>query len=226
MTAKKKGLQKLTETQKKIDLLLQKKKIKQNDIIETLSKEESNDFSQYLTDKINTLRGAELDSLLYKIEEITPTDVKNQIWEANHMNITRAISKYIEDYGKMPSKSNIANETGLSRQTIYKHLKEYDSNPFFAEEMRKFKFMADRVLAKVFKIAVNGDTKAARLYFEVVGILSNNANPNLSIKNQNNYIQINQLKLSQEIIKQLSPEKLSQIESIVKDVITVNTLKS
>lgn len=119
MKQKEKGLQNLTETQKKINLLMQKKKIKPADITEKLSQQEGNVFSEYLTDKINELKGAELDELIYKIEEITPTDVKNQLWEANHTNITRAISKYMEDYGKMPAKVWIASETGLSRQTIH-----------------------------------------------------------------------------------------------------------
>lgn len=219
MKAKEKGLQNLTETQKKIDLLMQKKRIKQTDINETLNKEESKVFSLFLTERLNNLKGNERDALINKIDEIIPKDTKNEIWESNHMNITRAISKYIEDYGKMPGKTFIANETGLSRQTIHAHLKEYDSNPFYAEEMQKFKFMADRVLAKVFRIAIAGDTKAARLYFEVLGCLGNGTNQTTMIKNQNNYIQINGRVLSQDAVKQLNSEQLQLIESALNTAI-------
>ena len=125
----------------------------------------------------------------------------------------------MEDYGKMPTKNQISEEAGLSRQTISKHLKDYQSHPLYAEEMRKFKFMADRVLAKVYKIAVsNSDVKAARLYFEVLGCLGNQSGLNTTINTQNNFIQINQTKLSQETIRQLNPDQLLQMEEILKTV--------
>lgn len=219
MKAKEKGLQNLTETQKKIDLLMQKKVIKPDDLTDTLTLNESKVFAAYLTEKLNSLKGVERDAFIKKVEEITMPETKNDLWEFNHMAITRAISKYIEDYGKMPGKSFIAEETGLSRQTIHKHLKDYDTNPFYAEEMRKFRFMADRVLAKVFKIAVNGDTKAARLYFEVLGLLGNGNSQSQTIKTQNNYIQINGRVLSQENIKSLKPEQLQLIESALNTAI-------
>lgn len=120
----------------------------------------------------------------------------------------------------MPTKNNIAKETGLSRTTIHKHLKDYATNPLYAEEMRKFRFMTDRVMTKVFRIAVQGEgnVKAARLYLEAMGCLAGQSGLNTMINTQNNYIQINQTKLSQESIKQLSPGQLSQIEEILKSV--------
>ena len=56
--------------------------------------------------------------------------------------------------------------------------------------------MADRVLAKVVKAASLGDMKAARLYFDVMGNYGNQSSINTTINTQNNYIQINQTKLS------------------------------
>ena len=117
----------------------------------------------------------------------------------------------------MPTKNQIAQDTGLSRQTVHKHLNGYVDNPFFVEQQKQFKFMADRILAKVIKMAGQGDMKAARLYFDVMGNLSNGQPPNnTTIKNQNNYIQINGTVLSQETIKHLNPEQLNTIESILK----------
>ena len=124
--------------------------------------------------------------------------------------------QHIEEYGMMPTKNTIADKVGLSRQTIHKHLNDYAGHPLYAERMQQFKFMTDRILAKVIKQASLGDIKAARLYFDVMGNLNGQASNNTSIKNQNNYIQINGTVLSQETIKHLSPEHLSQIESVLK----------
>jgi hypothetical protein len=80
--------------------------------------------------------------------------------------------------------------------------------------------MTLKVLAKVFQFAVNGDTGAAKLYFNVMGCLNNGQSTNGTlIQNQNNYIQINGTVLSQETIKNLNPEQLYTIESIWKTVL-------
>lgn len=216
MAASKKGLQKLTETDKKIKRLLSKPLILKSEVNKLLNKEEKQVFSQILLKKMNEVKGAERDKFLLQLDDILPTETRNELWENNHYEITVAISKLIEDYGKMPTKNQIAKETGLSRQTIHKHLNAYHEHPLYEEQIKQFKFMADRVLAKVIKLAVvgEGNIKAARLYFEIIGGLNNQNNT--SIKTQNNFIQINGTVLSQETIKQLNPEQLNTIENILK----------
>jgi hypothetical protein len=86
----------------------------------------------------------------------------------------------------------------------------------------QFKFMTDKVLAKVFHYAVNGDMAAAKLYLNSMGANERNNKGNTLIQNQNNYIQINGLVLNQETIKQLKPQQLLLIENILKAAIKEN----
>ncbi len=213
-----KDLQKVTEKQKKFNLLMSKKKIEQSDIKAILNKKEIASFQDYLANQISKSGGDSKHDLLEKISALLPTYVKNQLWESNHHQMSVSISKYIETYGTMPPKNRIAADTGLSRQTIHKHFKEYATHPFYVEQMQQFKFMNNRVLAKVLKIAVEGkgDVKAARLYLEVIGCLGNQCPSGTSINTQNNYIQINGTVLSQETIKHLDQGQLNAIESILK----------
>ena len=218
MKAEPQGLQKLTET--KISYLMGKEKISKIEVDELLNRDEKRILSNLLTEQINSAKGDERDILLKQLDEIIPKDVKNQFWENNHYLITVAISKHIEESGKMPTKNQIASDSGLSRQTVYKHLSGYAEHPLYAEQLNQFKFMADRVLAKVIKSAGQGDIKAARLYFDVLGYFNGQASSNTSIRNQNNYIQINGTVLSQETIKHLNPEQLNNIEAILKTALT------
>lgn len=218
MKATKQGLHKLTETDIKINTLLAQKTITQIGIDKVLSLKQKQVLGKVLTRKLNELKGIDRDEFLEKIEEIIPADAKNQLWENNHYQIISAITKFIEEYGRMPTKNRISEDTGLSRQTIHKHLKNYSEHPLFAEQLKQFRFMADRVLAKVVKAASLGDMKAARLYFDVMGNYGNQTGINTTINTQNNYIQINQTKLSQEIVQQLTPEQLNQIEAVLNSV--------
>lgn len=212
----KKGLQKFTKTETKINQILSLEQITPKDL-EPLSEKESTRLMEILTDRFNMLKGTERDKFYKKIEPITSNTTKNQLWEYNHNQITWAISTLMQEYGRMPTKTEIATKTELSRQTVHKHLKEYATHPQFLGQIEQFKFMTSKVLAKVFQFAVNGDTGAAKLYFNVMGFMNNGQTPNNTlIQNQNNYIQINGTVLSQETIKHLNPEQLNTIETILK----------
>jgi hypothetical protein len=212
----KKSLQKFTETETKINKVLSLEQITPSDL-EPLSELESTRLMEILTERFNKLKGTERDKFYKKIEPITSDTTKNQLWESNHIQITWAISTLMKEYGRMPTKTEIANKTELSRQTVHKHLKEYASTPQYLGQIEQFRFMTSKVLAKVFQFAVNGDTGAAKLYFNVMGFMNNGQAPkNTLIQNQNNYIQINGTVLSQETIKRLNPEQLNTIETILK----------
>jgi hypothetical protein len=207
------ALTKFTALKVKVDNLFALEKITLTDI-EGLNKLEREYLAETATKMLQPLKGEERDNFISKIELIIPASTKNQLWEYNHHVITCAISKLMREQGCMPPKNAIAEETGLCRQTVAKHLKEYKTQPEYIAEMEQFKFMAPKILANVFRFASNGDIKAARLYFDVVGAI-NKQQSNTVVNEQNNYIQINNTILSQENLKQLSAEQLNQIENII-----------
>lgn len=212
----KKSLQKFTETETKINKILSLEQITEKDL-ESLSEAESSRLMEILTENFNQLKGSERDKFYKKIESITSDTTKNQLWEYNHNQITWAISILMQEYGRMPTKTEIATKTELSRQTVHKHLKEYTSHPQYLGQIEQFRFMTSKVLARIFQFAVNGDIGAAKLYFNVMGFMNKGQFPNNTlIQNQNNYIQINGTVLSQETIKHLNPEQLNTIETILK----------
>jgi len=213
MNNEKTALTKFTASKRKVNRLFALRKITPKDI-EGFSIHQRDYLAAASTEILQQLKGEERDNFINKIELIVPASTKNQLWEHNHLVISCAISKLIREHGFMPPKNAIAAETGLSRQTVAKHFKEYKTHPEFMAEMEQFKFMAPKILANVFKFAVNGDMKAARLYFEMVGAI-NKQQPNTVVNEQNNYIQINNTILSQENLRQLSAEQLNQIEDII-----------
>ena len=214
MKTDKNNLQKLTD--KKIKDILELSLITPKDLL-IFSEIEKSELLQVINEKFNSLTGTDRDSFYLKIESICDEETKNQLWESNHNKITATISILIEEYGRMPSKVEIAKKTGLSRQTIHKHLKEYKTHPLFLGQMEQFSFMSSKLLAKVFQYAINGDMAAAKLYFNIIGYANNvQQQNNTMIQNQNNYIQINGTVLSQETIQQLNAEQLNSIERILK----------
>ncbi len=209
----KKNLQKFTDFDTMFRELLNKEKVKQSDI-EVFKMNFAERLNTELANRLNTVKGEDFDELVFKLDEVMPTSVKNQIWERNHNTITATISNLMQEYGRMPTASEIAIKAELSRQTVTKHLKEYAGEPQYNEIVEQFKFMTSKVLAKVFKFAVNGDMTAAKLYFNVVGAMNQN-NQNTFIQNNNNYIQINGMVFNDEKLKTLKPEQLKTIESIL-----------
>jgi hypothetical protein len=213
---KTKNLQKLSKTDTKLKKLLALKQINKTDI-QPLSEAEKRRFDNVLSCHLSKLTGVKRDEFLNKIEDITSNDTKNQLWESNHIVILNTISIFMQDYARMPSVVEIATKTGLSRQTVNKHLDNFKQHPLHKQQIERFRLMSSTVLAKVYQHAMSGNIKASRLYFDVMGMLDNKNNSNNLIENQNNYIQINGMVLSQESIKQLNPDQLNTIASILKN---------
>jgi hypothetical protein len=144
MKKRKTGLQKFTETDAKIKKALSLEQITHKDL-EDFSEKESDSLMELLTEKFNELKGAERDRFYQKIEPITGEGTKNQIWESNHNQITWAISALMQEYGRMPTNTEIAIKTELSRQTVHKHIKEYKTHSLFLETREQFEFLSSKV---------------------------------------------------------------------------------
>ena len=207
-------LNRFERTKQKADRLLALNKITPKDL-DGFDQPEREYLNEKLTQVLSGLTGTQGDEFSEKVELITQPYFKRDLWEYNHTAITSAIAGYMQQYGAMPAINFLAEKTGLSRQTVAKHVREYKKHPAFLAQMEQFQFMAPKVLAKVFKGALNGDIKAARLYFEMIGAMPKLANITTLNARQNNYIQINNTVLSQENLKHLSADQLNQIENII-----------
>ncbi len=185
--------------------------------LERLNPADQASLGETVNKTLHQLGGTERDRYLEKIDQIITACTKSDIWEHNHRLINDVVSDYLMRHGAMPPKTVIARETGLSRQTVTKHLAEYKNQPEFAAEIDQFKFIAPRILAQVFRHALQGNIKAARLYFDMVGAKKLQQAATV-INEQNNFIQINGTKLNQQKLQQLSPTQLQEIERIVGGV--------
>jgi biotin operon repressor len=212
-----KSLQKLTDSAGKIAALLEREKITKEDL-KSLSPDEVQMFSKIVDEQYNALTGLEKEAYFRKIEAVVDAETKNQLWEANHFQITDAIAALIREKGRIPYKSDIAERTGLSRQTVSKHMKEFAKHPQYIEEMSKFRLLSSKILAMVYQYAIHGDMKAAKLFLSTVGLADTEQKPEkTAIQNQNNYIQINGLEINQSFIGKLTDTQRQQIEAILKE---------
>jgi len=176
-----------------------------------LTEEQIDHFQKATMEILNNSKGEELDQLRDKIDPILSQHTKNDIWENNHRKIIQETSNFINEYGRMPLKIDLAQRVGLSRQTLNKHLKEYKNHSLYKDHFESFSLMTEKLMSKMFQFALRGDVKAARLYFD---ILSRNEAGNY-MKSQTNYIQVNNLIISEENLKELSQDQLEKIEEIL-----------
>ena len=146
----KKSLQKFTESEITVSDTRKYLKTKYG-----INKTDYDSIGEFVNEKFASLKGEERDEFIKYSMPLFNEDVKNQMWDSNHAKITCAISELMKKYGRMPIKAELAEETGLSRQTIHKHLKDYRQHPLYQNQLEKFGLMAEKVLARVFDFAVN-----------------------------------------------------------------------
>jgi len=195
-------------------LFLKDERITKEDI-KQLTDQELTALNYAINEKLYSLYGKDRDFLLDKIRYIISDESKLNRWNIEHIDLKVAISEFVKDCNRMPSIHELTRRTGFSAKTIRKHLLEFESHQNYTEQQALFKIMGEKILAKVAKFAIEGDVKAARLYFEVInGAIGRQPVNNNTFNTQNNYLQVNGKVISQQAILKLPPEQQRQLEAI------------
>ena len=145
-------------------------------------------------------------------ELVQTNDANETQWENNQAKISRAIYDCVIEYGSMPPKSFIAEITGLNWKTVSKHM-EIAQARMLKNEQGGLGLMTNHVMASVLKSALQGDLQAARIFLD-----RNGAAPEKSPAREkvlNNYVQVNKTVINQQVLQQLKPDDLQQIEQII-----------
>lgn len=133
-------------------------------------------------------------------------------FQRNQNTLKRALIGYIAAHGTLPSTTTLAKITGLSRPTIQNHLKEDVLNVFFKQELLKVQLLSTDLLVKLYQMAQDGDLRAIKMLFDI--ILSGQK---VQVNTQNNFIQINNLRVQNNNFEKLSPKAKVKIEKIIRN---------
>ncbi|WP_422858892.1 helix-turn-helix domain-containing protein [Flagellimonas sp. S174] len=208
-----KGLQKVTELEQIVDRETYDEYLKNNG--------PSKDLMDYIHDQMSkAYMEDDMDESVYHdilVENFNKThqtqekadNIRNLTYEVNQQMISACIHNYVRNNGCFPQVTAIKKKTGLSRTTIYRHLKLDDYAPADKLIKGKFEVMATMALEQLYKIGVEERNHAAlKTFIEMV-------NGTNGVKQVNNYIQINNLKLTKEEFEQLPDEVIGEIENII-----------
>lgn len=194
--------------------------------------EKRDDFKNYIVKKLNGLLRAEtkeegeIDRCFNRIIKICEvqkdmTGVKSMRrdrWCVNESLINAYINNQLVKTRTVPSITDIAVATGISRITVQKHIKERKTSEYYAEQTETLKGLTHSVLAQLYKIGLyDSNVKALKVFLDYFKE-SPSPQQGTQINTQNNFIQINGLTISQEQITKLTPEQLTQVERLLNNV--------
>ncbi len=180
-----------------------------------------NDSSEGIQDILMLRMVSELSDdvvLNDNIEQIT--DDRTIQFQRNQHTIKKALDAYISNYGTMPTSSTLARITGLSRPTIYAHLKEGMLDIRFKEELAKLKLISTDLFAKLYQLAQNGDKQAIKMVMDLI-LGSGQKGHTLT---QNNFIQVNTLKVSNDSFDKLTSRTKRKIELLISKDLNISAL--
>jgi hypothetical protein len=201
-------MEKLPQTVHVFDKLLSLEKIERHHL-EALSPEEKTAFMEMVYTKLESLGEVPRNELIEKTIALLDNDF---VWQHNHAKIMDVINGQLRVDGTVPGNAYLAAKCGLSRKTVREHLRNFSISETWDEEKQALHMLKHNVMGAMAKAAVKGNVKAAKLYLDNI-----NETPSgeTTINNQNNHIQINKTVINQQIIQQLKPEQLQQIEQII-----------
>lgn len=123
-------------------------------------------FDKAINRLANTLKDQEYDRFCDAIEPLVDVQTKNATWQFNHYKIICAIERLMLDAMQFPMVQELADETGLSRQTIHKHLKDFPTHPAKRDLDHQLILMTEPLLVKIYKRAAEGSIPASKLYLQ------------------------------------------------------------
>jgi len=212
---KKKALQRLTNTPPAVLEILNCDTITQEQI-SALTRAEVCELNRLLTERFNSdISPAERDRLWGVLEPIVDEQTKNVVWENNHTSITARLSNYLNEYNVLPTKQKLSELTGLSRQTIHKHLKEYGKSPYFKYRQEALELLSENLIGRLYTFACAGNVQAAKLFLEITGAYKPASRAPEQPGSTTNYVQINNTIFTQENLRQLAPEQLAEVEKVL-----------
>jgi hypothetical protein len=182
------------------------------------SKEEKNEFLDYESQELNKAIADKKDvckhwdRLGLGSESMQPHYNKVR-WQTNRKIIESAISEHILAHNDLPSNNELESITGLSRQTIYKHMKAGAGAEMYKEELESYKMLTGKVLGALYTIGMEErNVKALKTFLDYTG----GAPTPPTIKQQNNYLQINNTRIDEVTVNNLPEEARLQLEGIIK----------
>lgn len=137
-------------------------------------------------------------------------NVKRSLYQFNHSSILVVMHRGILENNIMPTITNIASETELSRTTVHKHLNDLKENGFDSEIRIQQKALVEQAITTLYKIGIRDSNPTALKYFIQF------AEPSTRVKTINNYIQINNVKITQGDIKILPDNIKEKLEDLLK----------
>lgn len=214
-TTSKKSIQKVTEIEK-LETVKQMR-----DFLET------NPESAYdILDKLQALINKSYDEKLgleYSATELavkcnelmndneSAVYIRNVTYETNHSIIGSFIHNYVCENRCFPSVSTIQQRTGLSRKTVYNHINNGFANRFNSLVKGKINYLIPKALEKLFYIGIQDNNAGAlKNFIELSGY-----GKEMKTTNINNYIQINNLKLSKDEFEKLPNDVILKVEAII-----------
>lgn len=134
-------------------------------------------------------------------------DIRRQDWEINHTRIKAYIRNHLIEYKSVPNVTDISNAVGLSRQTVYEHINEGVTNEFYQEHLRQLEYLTVDILQLLYLRLLEGNTMAGKVYLDYVSKVR-------SIRQQNNYIQVNNLVLDEQKMNMLPEDDKMRIDCL------------
>lgn len=150
--------------------------------------------------------------------ELNRKQFNNSTYERNHQAITSFIHNHVLETKRFPTVIEISEDTGLSRTTVYDHLEKGVGHEHSMGVVKSIEYMKVKAMQKLYLIGIEkDDTRALRSFIQLSdkGFIQGNTTIN-------NFIQVNNLKLSKEELKQLPEESLNQIQQIIQEGLKEN----
>lgn len=99
-------------------------------------------------------------------QKVKETSKRRKDWERNQYAIRHALLGFAKKHKRLPSHVEISEETGISQETISKHMNNFDFEKLHRYTRTKLAPLVDDVMFAMFIESTKGNSSAAKLFLQ------------------------------------------------------------
>lgn len=141
-------------------------------------------------------------------------------WNTLHATILKAMGDLIRLKQTMPSHADIAEWTGVHRNTVRAHLRDYENSPLYKSQLEQYQFAAPTVIDGIMVRALDGDTRAAKVYLDALPKIRS---WQVGGKKQGGCVLIKDVQLKQEDLDKCPDHILDELQRYIQNLLPAYT---
>lgn len=94
-------------------------------------------------------------------------ETRRRDYEMNSAKIQRAMLSFYQDHQRRPTDEELGKASGLSRQTVHKHMKQLNGMEIFKDGVKRMQLLTEPMMMAIYNSGMKGSSRSQELFMQL-----------------------------------------------------------